>query len=86
MHALYLNATNRALPEQAADSLLDLLLTHAEMVAARSHRAYDVGKCDLWSVWGRNPPAGSEFDPKGMMRAWAMVLHGVMTSYAYLHD
>ncbi|HBF63717.1 MAG TPA: hypothetical protein DDW59_09795, partial [Gammaproteobacteria bacterium] len=86
MHALYLNATNRALPEQTADSLLDLLLTHAEMVAARSHRAYDVGKCDLWSVWGRNPPAGSEFDPKGMMRAWAMVLHGVMTSYAYLHD
>ena len=47
MHALYLNATNRALPEQTADSLLDLLLTHAEMVAARSHRAYDVGKCDL---------------------------------------
>jgi hypothetical protein len=86
MHALYLNATNRPLPEQTADSLLELLLTHAEMAAARSHRAYDAGQCDLWSLWGRNPPAGSEFDPKGMMRAWAMVLHGVMTSYAYLHD
>jgi len=86
LQTLYLNGTSRALTEETTDSLLDMLLAHAEMAAARSHRADDEGQCDLWHLRRGDTTVDWNADPDGMMRAWTMVLHSVMTSYAYLHD
>ena len=83
---LYLNATNRPLNEDATDSLLDLMMVHASAVSEQSNHAGDAGHCDYWHLWRGNHPTGSLHDPEGMMRAWTMVLHGLMTSFGYLHD
>ena len=89
MQRLYLNATSRPLSEEAVDGLLDLLIVHATEASERSHRADDAGQCDVWHFWqgDEDPPDYDyNYDPAGMVRAWSMVLHGVMTSFGYLHD
>jgi len=90
LQSLYLNATNRPLTEQATDKVLDLMLEHARMAAERSYRASSSGQCDLWNLGnsrqGGGHTADYDSDPAGMMRAWTMVLHSVMTSFGYLHD
>jgi hypothetical protein len=83
---LYLNATSRPLTEAATDSLLDLMMVHASAMAEQSNHAGDAGHCDYWHLWRGNHPTASLNDPEGMMRAWTMVLHGLMTSFGYLHD
>ena len=83
---LYLNATSRPLTEEATSGLLDLMMVHANAVSERSRHAGDAGHCDYWHLWRGNHPAGTLNDPEGMMRAWTMVLHGLMSSFGYLHD
>ena len=86
---LYLNATSRLLSDEAIDGLLDLLIAHANAASERSHRAGDAGQCDVWHFWqgDEDPPDYDyDYDPAGMVRAWSMVIHGVMTSFGYLHD
>jgi hypothetical protein len=90
LQSLYLNATNRPLTEEATDNLLNLMLEHARIAAERSYRASSSGQCDLWNLGNSRQGAGHtadyDGDPAGMMRAWTMVLHSVMTSFGYLHD
>ena len=90
LQSLYLNATNRPLTEQATDNVLDLMLEHARIAAERSYRTSSSGQCDLWNLGnsrqGEGRTSDYDSDPAGMMRAWTMVLHSVMTSFGYLHD
>lgn len=90
LQSLYLNATNRPLSEQATDNVLDLMLEHARIAAERSYRTSSSGQCDLWNLGnsrqGEGRTSDYDSDPAGMMRAWTMVLHSVMTSFGYLHD
>ena len=46
--------------------------------------------CDTWSIWP-GEHSDSEWrarfeDSEGMLRGWTALLHGIMSSYEYLHD
>ncbi len=89
---LYLRATNRPIDAATRDGLLNVMTAHAAEERRRVN--YFDGNCDTWSIW--NDEWGDEWtdeqwqsvhnDPTGMMRAWTMVVHGLMTSFWYLHD
>ena len=48
--------------------------------------------CDTWSIWADDRDLTDEArsarysDPTGMLRGWSTLIHGVLTSYGYLHD
>ena len=48
-------------------------------------------RCDTWMIWPGEELTHDENqrrygDPQGMMRGWTVLLHGILTSYGYLHD
>ena len=48
-------------------------------------------RCDTWSIWPGEELTHEENrvryeDSRGMMRGWTALLHGLLTSYGYLHD
>ena len=47
--------------------------------------------CDTWRIWSDEGLTDEErsarySDPAGMLRGWTTLIHGVLTSYGYLHD
>ena len=86
----------RATHGDASSSEIDELKTAVLSSAAdalqhgswfNSHNA----PCDTWRIWPdedlTDEARSSRYsDPEGMLRGWTTLLHGVLTSYGYLHD
>ena len=48
-------------------------------------------RCDTWSIWPGEELTHEENqvrygDSEGMMRGWTALVHGILTSFEYLHD
>ena len=71
--------------------MLSLVRDTAADARQRSDWFFDRSShCDTWSIWpGEHSQAEwrARFeDPEGMMRGWTALLHGIISSYEYLHD
>ncbi|MBT6040109.1 MAG: hypothetical protein HOH17_12635, partial [Halieaceae bacterium] len=92
MTQLLHNATTRKPSEAEIDTLVEALTNHADLAKGWGSDFNNVeGGCDNWQIWpDQQPSAGKQQlrfeDGDGMMRAWTMILHSLMTSYLYLHD
>jgi hypothetical protein len=47
--------------------------------------------CATWQIWPDEDLSDEAHfarysDPEGMLRGWGTLVHGVLTSYGYLHD
>ena len=94
MHALYLRATNRELPETRAEDLTHELISYADFHRKNVHGSSWVegGICEpihIWKDWwemGHESRVERFRDPERMVRAWTMIVHSILSSYLYLHD
>ena len=86
----------QALARPASDAtvaqLMGVLMDSAGDATDRGDWFFDQDShCDTWSIWPGEELTHEENrvrygDSEGMMRGWATLLHGVMTSWEYLHD
>ena len=86
----------QALARPASDAtvaqLMGVLMESAGDATDRGDWFFDQDShCDTWSIWPGEELTDEENrvrygDSEGMMRGWATLLHGVMTSWEYLHD
>lgn len=96
---LYETATTKKPSEQQVQAILGSMTEYAAESQAKGDRNHSGGAhCDGWwnldfyqnredftdEDWRRIEEL--ETDSNGMMRAWAMVFHSIMTSHAYMHD
>ena len=96
---LYETATTKKPSEQQVQAILGSMTEYAAESQAKGNRSHSGGAhCDGWwnldfyqnreeftdEEWRRIEEL--EIDSNGMMRAWAMVFHSMMTSHAYMHD
>ena len=78
--------------DQDTTRFIDLLVQSASAARDRGDWFFDEqSRCDTWSIWPGEELTHAENiqrygDSEGTMRAWAAALHGLMTSYEYLHD
>ena len=90
MRALYMRATNRELPPDRADKMVNLLVEHSMEQEDQSWR--DDVHCDWWQIWSDWEDVSAAVvherfhDPRGLIRGWTMVTHSILSSYTYLHD
>ena len=90
MRALYMRATNRELPPDRADKMVNLLVEHSMEQEDQSWR--DDVHCDWWQIWSDWEDVSAAVvherfhDPRGVIRGWTMVTHSILSSYTYLHD
>ena len=90
--ALLTRAIHRSPTEAEVSGMLDTLVLAAEDAYQRGNWFMDQeSRCDTWTIWPGEELTHEENrvrygDPEGMMRGWTTLLHGVMTSYGYLHD
>ena len=88
------DATSRPISDADAGLLMEVL-------AARAHEestggewvTSDDSNCRLYDIWGNGTNLSSNTeqwarhgDEFGMVRAWTALVHGVITSFGYLHD
>ena len=89
---LILNSTSRQVSDLQLDKLIDSITNRA--TEARKHGSWfrgTDGHCDTWSIWPNEQLTQEQRwdrygDPSGMMRAWTMFTHGLLTSFGYTHD
>ena len=87
---LYLQATASELPDLNRQAYIEAFINYADESVAQSD--WFEGHCNTWmisEVWRETTQEewrALNADPAGSMRAWTLLLHGLMTSYAYLHD
>ena len=87
---LYLRATATALTDHTRTAYTEAFLAYADDSAAQTD--WFDGHCDTWSLEGFRGELTHDAwwalqgDPSGGLRAWTLLLHGLMTSYPYLHD
>ena len=92
MTQLLHNATTREPSDAEIDILVEALTSHADLAKGWGSDFNNVeGGCNTWEIWPDQQPSTGEQqlryeDGDGMMRAWTMILHSLMTSYLYLHD
>ena len=92
MISLLHNATTREPTDQQVDMLIEMLNAHAEEALTWGDHFFEgEGSCDTWAMWPNEQISDAEWwlkyqDQTGMMRAWTMVISGLLTSYPYLHD
>jgi hypothetical protein len=87
---------SRALLREASDDETDQMASLVVDVASISRQRGDwffddESHCDTWSIWPGEELTHDENraryqDSRGMMRGWTALLHGIITSYEYLHD
>lgn len=87
---------SRALLREASDDETDQMASLVVDVASISRQRGDwffddESHCDTWSIWPGEELTHEENraryqDSRGMMRGWTALLHGIITSYEYLHD
>lgn len=86
----------RALQRKASAADLQSMTSMVTDVASRAAKRGDwffdeESRCDTWAIWPGEELTQEEnrlrySDSRGMMRGWTALLHGIMTSYEYLHD
>jgi len=96
---LYETATTKKPSEQQVQAILGSMTEYAAESQTKGINSHSGGAhCDGWwnldfyqnreeftdEDWRRIEEL--EIDSNGMMRAWAMVFHSIMTSHAYMHD
>ena len=90
--ALLTQATHREATRSEMDELMAILLSSADDALQHgswfnSHNA----NCATWAIWPDEDLSDEAYfsrysDPDGMLRGWSTLIHGVLTSYGYLHD
>ena len=81
---------NISLAEES--QMLSMVTTAASEAVPRGDWYFDHhSRCDTWMIWPGEELTHDENqrrygDPQGMMRGWTVLLHGILTSYGYLHD
>jgi hypothetical protein len=92
INALLMRATHREASRSEMDALVAAVLSSA--ADAQQHGSqFGMGNahCDTWRIWpDEDLTDEARFarysDPEGMLRGWTTLIHGVLTSYGYLHD
>ena len=90
--ALMENSLQRPTSDEQVIKMLNVLTEVAVDASSRGDWFFDEqSRCDTWSIWPGEELTHEENmvrygDPVGMMRGWTALLHGIMTSYEYLHD
>ena len=92
INALLMRATHREASRSEMDQLVAEVLSSA--ADALQHGAFfhsSDAHCDTWRIWSdEDLTEEARFarysDPEGMLRGWSTLIHGVLTSYGYLHD
>ena len=90
MRALYARATNRELPPDRLDQMVNLLVEHSMEQNGGGWR--DDVHCEWWQMWSDWEDVSAAVvherfhDPRGLIRGWTMVTHSILSSYTYLHD
>ena len=92
IRALLMAATNREASRAEIDALMASLLSSAADAVQHggwfnSHNH----SCATWQIWPDEDLSDEArfarySDPEGMLRGWGTLVHGVLTSYGYLHD
>jgi len=92
MTTLLHNATAREPSASDVEALVDSLESYASLAQewGRDFGSLREGGCDTWAIWPGEQSRAQDWlrydDTDGMMRAWTMVISGLLTSYPYLHD
>ncbi len=90
--SLMLRALSREPSAAEVQSMLSLVTGTAADARQRGDWFMDQeSRCDTWSIWPGEELTHEENrvryeDSRGMMRGWTALLHGLLTSYGYLHD
>ena len=90
--SLMMRAVQRDISTAEASEMLSMVKRVASESIRRSDWYLDhQSRCDTWMIWPGEEPTHEENqlrydDSKGMMRGWTALLHGILTSYGYLHD
>ena len=85
--ALVMNTTHRAISDGEASQLMELIAQRGREESALNSNFWGRdGRCDTWMLWQGKEDQSWYADEKGMMRGWIMFVHGLMTSFGYLHD
>ena len=89
--SLLVRALHRSPSPVEAEAMLSLVMETAAEARQRNDWFFDDSShCDTWSIWpGEHSDAEwrERFeDSEGMMRGWTALLHGIISSYEYLHD
>jgi hypothetical protein len=93
INALLMRATHREASKLEMDQLVAAVLSSA--AEAAQHGKYfnsNNTHCETWRIWQDHQDLTDEArsarysDPAGMLRGWATLIHGVLTSYGYLYD
>ena len=92
INTLLMQATHREASNAEMDELVATILSSATDALQHgswfnSHNA----NCATWSIWPDEDLSDEAYfsrysDPEGMLRGWSTLIHGVLTSYGYLHD
>lgn len=91
IESLVVNALQRPATEAEIRTMLSVVMETAADARQRSDSFFDrKSHCDTWSIWpGEHSDADRRArfeDPEGMLRGWTALVHGVMSSFEYLHD
>ena len=93
INALLMRATHREASRSEMDQLVAAVLSECSRRGAkRTVFSWHNAACDTWRIWGDDRDLTDEArsarysDPAGMLRGWTTLIHGVLTSYGYLHD
>jgi hypothetical protein len=92
MTQLVHNATTRKPSDAEIDILVEALISHADLAKGWGNNFNNAeGGCQTWQIWPDQQLSDSEWqlrleDGDGMMRAWTMIVSGLLTSHSYLHD
>ena len=90
IESLVVNALQRPATPAETSAMLSVVMNTA--ADARQRTEWFLGRsshCDTWSIWGDHSWAEWQArfeDSEGMMRGWTALLHGILSSYEYLHD
>ena len=90
--ALLESSLQRPTSDEQVTRMLNVLTEVAVDASSRGDWFFDEqSRCDTWSIWPGEELTHEENmvrygDPVGMMRGWTALLHGILTSYEYLHD
>lgn len=92
MTQLLHNATTRKPSDAEVEKLVEALHSYAKLAQGWGSDFNNVeGGCQTRQIWLDQQYSDSEWqlrfeDRDGMMRAWTMIISGLLTSYTYLHD
>ena len=92
LEALVERAFQREPLEGEIEQMLSIVTEVSSAASDRGSWFFDEdSRCDSWAIWPGEELTHSENrdryeDAEGLMRGWTALIHGLITSYGYLHD